>query len=220
MRLYSRVLVSVVLTVFLAAGSAFALPNEWPVPPFDPANHNAVELVGFLAFIAGTDFHQITDTSYTVSGTYDVTVIGWEAADDNVFRVDRTPIFDNSGESNFGSWVTVDFDQHNVDFKDTTYYPDDPHYLVASAENINKNVELWVLETDVTLNYLSPYLNDVFLPEGTIIAGFNDSYCDDNHDDMIMAYKAVSSSVPEPTTLLLVGTGLVGLAAYRRKFKS
>ena len=216
MRLYSRVVVLVVLAVFLTAGSAFALPNEWPVPPFDPTDHTAVELVGFLEFIAGTDFHQITDTSYTVSGTYDVTVIGWEAADDNVFRVDRTPIFDNSGESNFGSWVTVDFDAHDVDFKDTTYYPDYPHYLVASAENINKNVELWVLDTDVTLYYLK----DFYLPKGTIIAGFNDSYCDDNHDDMIMAYKAVSSSVPEPTTLLLVGIGLVGLAAFRKKFKS
>ena len=84
MRFYSKVVILAVLAVFLTAGSAIALPNQWPEPPFT-TNYNDVELVGFIEFITtgavvnnsydlGVDlFHSIT----AVSGINSVTVIGW-----------------------------------------------------------------------------------------------------------------------------------------------
>ena len=213
MKFHRRVFAFLVIGGFLLIGDSNTIAGQWSMPPFT-SDHGDVELVGFLEYLTtgavgndtydpGSDlFHPIAG----VSGHFAVTVIGWEAGHRNVFRVDGTSIFDNRQGLNFGSWVTVDFDAQNATFKDTN------NLLTVSAENPNPGLELWTLDEAVTL----AYLNDFYLPAGAVIAGFNDNFADSDHDDMIMAY----TSAPEISTMLLLGSGLIGLVVVgRRKFR-
>lgn len=216
MRFKNLVFPLLMAAFLLIGGSAMALQSQWPMPPFT-INHDSVELVGFMEYITTGDvvnnFFDATVDSFhridCVSGTYDVTAIAWEANDDNFFEVNSFAKFASKDSSNFGNWITVNFDTEVATFSDKTYS------LTVSAEDTTSNdhLELWVLDQDVTL----AYLDNLFLPVGTVIAGFNDAGSDDNHDDMIMAYR--SSSVPEPTTMLLLTFCLVGLVGFRRKLK-
>ena len=187
---FKNLVVPFLLVAFLLTGGT-AMADQWPMPPFTE-DHSDVELVGFMEFITtgavGNNLFDSDDLFHSiqsVSGINYVTVIGGEAGHLNVFEVGGDTKFDNREPSNFADWIAVDFDTQEATFKDTNTQ------MTVSAEDTNDNLglELWALDTDVTL----AYLNNLFLPTGTVIAGFNDDFADDNHDDMIMAYSSSQS---------------------------
>jgi hypothetical protein len=126
--------------------------------------------------------------------------------------------FSSADGSNFGLWRTVNFSgiPDNIYFTDTTDGPNNV-YLDSFSSSDYDRFHLFRLTNDS--DYLSYLANPLTLYTGTIIVGWNDGYTGDaDYDDIIIAMTR--NPVPEPVSMLLFGTGLIGIGGYaRRRFK-
>lgn len=199
--------------LMLASGSA----NAYLMP--------APDTWGNLGGFVSLDYFQGTEnliTALNFSGEWKYTAIGTEAGNINIVErgnIDATnptnEIFNNYDYSNWGAWRSIDFDVKNLYFSDS----DGPvNVRLDPITGTTTAFKVYQLVNDsYKLNYLPDHPNRI-LPTGTYIIGFNDNALgtgDGDYDDMIIAIRPV----PEPTTMLLLGLGLIGLAGVRRKFK-
>lgn len=217
----------------MVVGSAFAatIPGTWDGSSVESwleqfvgaGNYTEINLISDGEIWASGDF--IYSALASEAGNKILTkdpVASWAAADD-VFNTANTT---GGGKANaFGENAEVDFDSENLYFRDASDL--DPANLAFDGYDI---------PTDITDSYFrifqvigahsgfdTPSNEFSFLSEGGYVIGFNDngSAPDKDYDDIIIGLRGGTlTAVPEPTTMLLFGTGLAGLAAVARRKRS
>ncbi len=141
--------------------------------------------------------------SATTSGTFSATYLGNESGYENIYV---TIGLDLLVESNaIGTTVSTEVSAGTVPFAflDSTF----TYFINGSAQTP-------VLGFAILEGQANQY------GDFDYILGFNDSFSNDaDYDDFVVGVKFVAAAVPEPETyaMMLIGIGMVGFAARRRK---
>lgn len=177
---------------------------------FNNSDHGQYDADDYLEYIASgvytsASFNNSTSGAGNVTGltgSYQITAFAFEAGYDNQvyleLAIGNKVLFNNYNTSNYGTWINV------TDV--TQLFFNDQHGFTQQL--VLSDVNMYTLTQAITVP-----TSGLYLGAGTIIFGWNDGWDGDtDHDDMFIALRAV----PEPGLLLLLGSSLLGLAAFKR----
>jgi len=196
--------------------------------PLNPGTHDVTETAGKHGWY-NANLYATADVNLTYE------YLGFEAGWTNAFVVGTDQVFWNY---DFGGNLA------SIDYVDTATSSAGPDSLLKFAFQILEggndggnagygvvnglNVAPYGVEIasghpysapNFFLGYVPDSPNSVYitLDDGGGQHWRSNSLADDNHDDLVI--KVTATAVPEPATLLLLGSGLVGIGAFRKKFK-
>jgi hypothetical protein len=201
-------------------GAAFFADNASALPTTPSGSWANLQDFIALSYFPGS---KIPISLLDFQGVWQYTPIGKESGNVNEIEepTDGTPgagaandglTFTTNDFSNWGIWKTVNFSATNLYFEDS----DGPYNVALDPFLTTSDPGFKIYQLTENSNLLSYLSNIIQLKAGDYIIGYNDNcakFSDSDYDDIIIAMRPV----PEPATMFLIGTGVVGLIGMRRK---
>ena len=185
----TKILVSVVAVFFIIVGNAFAVPFDYAGSPMEDVDTYGKSLL----------YLNVTDTG-TISDLNVSLVVSDPYVDDFYVRLYHDGIvsrlYTGGRDDIQDSFINATFDdQASSNYPTGTVYGTFKPYTPLSVFNGDDLSGTWIL-------------------------ALWDSYVPDNGNDVLYwGISGTTEAVPEPSTMLLLGLGLLGVAGVRRKIK-